>query len=43
VWAGSEKKYLEGRCKATWKTELKLPWRQAGPPDHHNDQVDSDQ
>ena len=27
----------EGRCKATWKREFKLPWREAGPPDHHDD------
>ena len=33
----------EGRCKATWKRELKLPWRKAGPPDHHDDRVNSDQ
>jgi len=28
----------EGRCKATWKREFKLPWREADPP-----KVDSDQ
>ena len=22
--------------------EFKLPWREAGPPNHHNDKVDSD-
>jgi len=33
----------EGRCKATWKREFKLPWRVAGPPNHHDDKVDSDQ
>ena len=33
----------EGRCKATWKREFKLPWREAGPPNHHEDKVDSDQ
>ena len=27
----------------TWKGEFKLPWREAGPPNHHDDQVDSDQ
>ena len=32
-----------GRCKATWKREFKLPWRKAGPPNHHDDKVDSDQ
>jgi len=34
---------VEGRCKATWKREFKLPWRKAGPPNHHDDKVDSDQ
>ena len=33
----------EGRCKATLKREFKLPWREAGPPDHLDDKVDSDQ
>jgi len=33
----------EGRRKATWKREFKLPWREAGPPNHHDDKVDSDQ
>ena len=33
----------EGRCKATWKREFKLPWHEAGPPNHHDDEVDSDQ
>ena len=33
----------EGRCKATWKKEFKLPWREAGPLNHHDDLVDSDQ
>jgi hypothetical protein len=28
--------YYQGRCKATWKTEFKLPWREAGPPNHLN-------
>ena len=32
-----------GRCKATWKREFKFPWREAGPPNHLDDQVDSDQ
>ena len=31
------------RCKATWKREFTLPWREAGPPSHHDDNVDSDQ
>ena len=31
------------RCKATWKRGFKLPWREAGPPNHHDDKVDSDQ
>ena len=25
------------------KREFKIPWREAGPPDHHDDEVDSDQ
>ena len=29
--------------KATWKRSFKLPWREAGPPHHHDDKVDSDQ
>ena len=33
----------EGRYKAPWKREFKPPWREAGPPNHHNDKVDSDQ
>ena len=33
----------EGRCKATWKREFNLPWRKAGPPNHHGDKVDSEQ
>ena len=35
--------YWEGRCKATWKRKFKLSWREAGPPNHHDDEVDSDQ
>jgi hypothetical protein len=30
-----------GRCKATWKGELTLPWREAGPPNHLYDKVNS--
>jgi len=28
---------------ATLKREFKFPWRKAGPPDNHDDDVDSDQ
>ena len=31
-----------GGCKATWKREFKLPRREAGPPNHLDDEVDSD-
>ena len=31
----------DGRCKATWKREFELSWRDAGPPNHHDDKVDS--
>ena len=33
----------EGRYKATWKRELKIPLREAGPPDRLDDKVNSDQ
>ena len=32
-----------GGCKATWKRNFKIPWHEAGPPNHHDDTVDSDQ
>ena len=35
--------YEEGRCKPTWETKFKLAWREAGPPNHHDDEEDSDQ
>ena len=38
---GERGKVLLG--KAIWKREFKLPWREAGPPNHHDDKVDSDQ
>ena len=31
------------RCNAGWTRKVQLLWREAGPPDHHDDQVDSDQ
>jgi hypothetical protein len=31
----------EGRCKATWKREFKLPQREAGPPNCPYDEVDT--
>jgi len=31
------------QIQATWKREFKLPWREAVPPNHHDDKVDSDQ
>ena len=33
----------EGRCKDTWKREFELAWREAGPPNHLEDEVDSEQ
>jgi len=36
-------RHPERQAKATWKREFKLPWREAGPPHHHDDKVDSDQ
>ena len=35
--------WMESRCKATWERKFKFPWRKAGPPNHHDDEVDSDQ
>ena len=26
-----------------WEREFRLPWREAGPPNHHDDKADSDQ
>ena len=34
---------LKGSCKATWEKEFKLPWREAGPPNYHDDIVEWDQ
>ena len=31
-----------GRFKATWEGKVKIPWREAGPPNYHDDEVDSD-
>jgi len=39
----TEQNMEEGICKATWKREYKLPWREAGPPNHHDDKMVSDQ
>jgi hypothetical protein len=33
----------ERRCTAARKREFKLPRRKAGPPNHEDDEVDSDQ
>ena len=33
----------EGRCQTSWKRRFKLPWREAGSPNHHDDIVDADQ
>jgi len=32
-----------GRKADTWKLEFKFPWREAGPPNHLDDKVHSDQ
>jgi len=32
-------KTCEGNNKATWKRGFKIPSREAGPPNHHNDKV----
>ena len=33
----------KGRYKATWKMNFNLAWREADPPNHLDDEVDSDQ
>ena len=33
----------EGRYKTSGKREFKIPWREAGPPNHLDDKLDSDQ
>ena len=33
----------DARREATWKRDLKLPWRETGSPNHHDDIVDSNQ
>ena len=33
---------LSGWCKAACNRELKLPWREACPPNHHENKVNSD-
>ena len=35
--------FKEGEFKATWKREFEFQWREAGPPHHYDDKVDSDQ
>jgi len=32
----------ESEERLYWTRKFKLPWREAGPPDHHDDKVDSD-
>jgi len=33
----------ENEVELPWHGEFKLPWREAGPPNHLDDKVDSDQ
>jgi hypothetical protein len=33
----------EGRSPATWTRESKLPWCEASPPNHVDDEADADQ
>ena len=35
--------FQEGICEATWKKKFRLPWREAGSPNHRDDEVDRDQ
>jgi len=40
-WGRTLPEYRERRQDP--QVEFKLPWREAGPPKHHDDKVDSDQ
>ena len=42
-WSLHTCRLQEGRYKTTRKREFKLPWREAGSPNHPDDEVDSDQ
>ena len=33
----------DNKCVCVSGREFKVPWREAGPPNHHDDKVDSDQ
>ena len=33
----------DSRCMAAWKRESKFQWRETGPTNHHDDEVDLDQ
>ena len=35
--------WLTNSPVATWQKKFQFPWREAGPPAHHEDTVDSDQ
>ena len=39
---GRSPTFEEDRHEATWKRGFKLSWREAGPPNHLDDKVDSD-
>ena len=41
VFAGDAWKVA--KCKASWEREFKIPWCEAGPPNHLDDKQDSDQ
>jgi len=45
VWFACEgcRDRSEDRCKATWRREFKLTWREAGPLNYRDSKVDSDQ
>jgi len=35
--------YIRCPVQCAWNREFRLPWREAGPPYHHDNKVDSDQ
>ena len=40
---GARALFRAGRCSPDVGQVGQLPWREAGPPNHHDDKVDSDQ
>ena len=42
-WIGLSSRLRKVDVRLPEKKRLKVPWREAGPPHHHDDKVDSDE